>query len=157
MYEVLVNDSTAIQVDTTQLSWDLLTIKDGKFHILQDSKSYEVTVVSTDYEQKTFDLRINNKLYQVAVQDEFDQLVKQLGFSTAASKKLNHIKAPMPGLVLDILVKVGDTLQEGDSVLILEAMKMENVLKATGEAVVKEITISKGNTVDKNQILIEFE
>jgi biotin carboxyl carrier protein len=157
MFQTTVNQTLKSSIDLADLNWDILPLGNGKFHILQDNQSYEATLISADYTNKSLHIKINKNSYQVAVKDQFDQLIDQLGFATTSSKKLNNIKAPMPGLVLDILVKKGDTIQAGDSVLILEAMKMENVLKAEGEAIVKEITVDKGNAVDKNQILIEFE
>jgi biotin carboxyl carrier protein len=63
----------------------------------------------------------------------------------------------MPGLVIEYFVKEGDEVQAGDKLMILEAMKMENVIKATGEGKIKKLVVSKGNTVEKNQLLIEFE
>ena len=62
----------------------------------------------------------------------------------------------MPGLVLEIMVKAGDEVKKGDALLILEAMKMENVLKATGDGTVKSVSVSKGAPVDKGTILIEM-
>ncbi|HNH66215.1 MAG TPA: biotin/lipoyl-binding protein, partial [Bacteroidia bacterium] len=72
------------------------------------------------------------------------------------AQKVNDLKAPMPGLVLDILVSEGQTIQKGDSLLVLEAMKMENNLKAINDAVVKKINVSKGDKVEKNTVLIEL-
>jgi biotin carboxyl carrier protein len=144
-------------IDPANLNWDLLEIKDGKFHILQDNQSFNATVLEANYETKTFSIKINKNVYEVSLKDKFDLLVEKLGFSNMTVQKVNNIKAPMPGLVLDILVQVGDVLVKGDSVLILEAMKMENVIKAEGDAVVKSIEIAKGTPVEKNQILVEFE
>jgi biotin carboxyl carrier protein len=62
----------------------------------------------------------------------------------------------MPGLILEVIATVGQTIQKGDSLLILEAMKMENVIKAAGSGTVKSINVQKGATVEKNQILIEL-
>jgi len=157
MYQINVNDQHNTTVDTKNLDWDLLEIRDGKFHILQDKSSYEASVVEADYATKTFVIKINQNSYNVTLKDEFDQLAEKLGFSNMASQKMNNIKAPMPGLVLDVVVNVGDTVAKGDSVLILEAMKMENVIKAEGDAVVKAIVIEKGTAVEKNQVLVEFE
>jgi biotin carboxyl carrier protein len=84
-------------------------------------------------------------------------LVKKLGLSVAAGQKVKEIKAPMPGLVLDVMAKIGQTVQKGDGLLILEAMKMENVIKAQGDGVVKLVQIEKGQTVEKGAILVEME
>ncbi len=62
----------------------------------------------------------------------------------------------MPGLLLDIKVQEGQEVQKGEILLILEAMKMENVIKAPTDARIKHIKVQKGQTVEKNQLLIEF-
>ena len=157
MYESSVNENYKLMIDPNNLNWDLLEIKDGKFHILQNNQSFDATVLDANYETKTFSIKINKNVYTVNLKDKFDLLVEKLGFSNMTIQKVNNIKAPMPGLVLDVLVQAGDVVAKGDSVLILEAMKMENVIKAEGDAVVKSIEIIKGTPVEKNQILVEFE
>jgi biotin carboxyl carrier protein len=62
----------------------------------------------------------------------------------------------MPGLIIDLRVKEGDQVKAGDPLLILEAMKMENIIKASGDSIVKSLKVKKGETVEKNQVLIEF-
>ncbi|MGH1337705.1 MAG: acetyl-CoA carboxylase biotin carboxyl carrier protein subunit [Aureispira sp.] len=157
MYQATVNDKEPLHFDNSDFDWDLIAINEHTFHILHNNRSYEATVLEADFTTKSIQLQIGQNTYSVALKDKFDLLAEQLGFSNMSSQKLNHIKAPMPGLVLDIMVKAGDAVNKGDSVLILEAMKMENVIKAEGEAVVKSITINKGDAVEKNQIMIEFE
>jgi biotin carboxyl carrier protein len=93
----------------------------------------------------------------VNVKDRFDILLEQLGMANAGVAKVNDLKAPMPGLIVSIQVQVGDNIKKGDSLLILEAMKMENVLKATGEGKIKNIKVNTRQNVEKNQVLIEFE
>jgi len=90
------------------------------------------------------------------LKDKYDELLQQLGMDKMFAQKVNDLKAPMPGLVLDILVSEGQAIQKGDSLLILEAMKMENNLKATNDAVVKKIKVLKGDKVEKNTVLIEL-
>lgn len=114
-------------------------------------------VIDANYAEKAFTIRINENQYVVNVKDRFDLLLDQMGMSGAASAKVNHIKAPMPGKVLEVKVTAGDTVQKGDSVLILEAMKMENVIKAPGAGKVKTVKVNQGESVEKNQVLIEFE
>ncbi|MEM1216899.1 MAG: biotin/lipoyl-containing protein, partial [Bacteroidota bacterium] len=67
------------------------------------------------------------------------------------------VLAPMPGLILDVLVAAGQAVEKGTPLVILEAMKMENVLKAAGPGTVKAIAVQQGAAVDKKQLLIEME
>lgn len=151
------NDTSEILVNEEILDWDLQVIRENTFHILFKNHSYTAEVLAADYQNKAFLIKINQNQYQVSVKDRFDLLLTQLGINNGAQAKVNDLKAPMPGLIVDIKVKVGDTVNKGDSLLILEAMKMENVLKATGEGKIKKIRVSSKENVEKNQILIEFE
>ncbi len=80
-----------------------------------------------------------------------------MGLDKKKVKKLKELSSPMPGRVLKIMVKLGDQINIGDSLLSLEAMKMENILKSDGEGIVKEIFINEEQVVDKGEVLIEFE
>ena len=73
-----------------------------------------------------------------------------------ASKKVNEVKAPMPGMVLNILVQEGAEVKKGDALLVLEAMKMENIIKSPCDGTVKRVAATKGTAVEKNQLLIQF-
>tara|TARA_R110002050_G_scaffold200591_1_gene335535 strand:+ start:82453 stop:82959 length:507 start_codon:yes stop_codon:yes gene_type:complete len=125
--------------------------------INKDGKEYRVEVAQLDTDNKTAILRINGRKYELTLKDQFDQLLKDLGLENMAVKKISEIKSPMPGLVLDILVKAGDTIKKGDQVLVLEAMKMENIIKSQTDAVVKSVAIETGVAVEKGQVLIKFE
>ncbi len=128
----------------------------GYFHILYHNKSYRAEVIKTDPETKTFTFKINGRNYTVTLKDKFDLLLEKMGMNNTASSKVNTIKAPMPGLIIDLKIKVGDTVKQGDSLLILEAMKMENILKSPGEGIVKSVKVKKGDSVEKGQVLVEF-
>ena len=136
--------------------WDLVPLDANRFHIIKNNVSYMAELVEADYQAKTFTLKINGTLHTVSVKDRFDLLLDQMGMSSANEKKLNDIKAPMPGLVLDIKVKIGDEVKKGDQILILEAMKMENILKSPGDGVVKAIKVNVKDNVEKGQVLLEF-
>lgn len=157
MYQATINDNQTFSFENSDFDWDLIAINERTFHILHNNQSYEATILEADIPTKTVHVQIGQNTYRVALKDKFDLLAEQLGFSNLSSQKLNYVKAPMPGLVLDVMVKAGDEVQKGDSVLILEAMKMENVIKAEGNAVVKSVTINQGDAVEKNQVMIEFE
>lgn len=146
-----------ITINGTPLNWDIIKVKDGYFHILHENKSYRAEVVKTDFATKTFTLKLNGTKYTVSLKDKFDLLLEKLGMDSVNTNKVNSIKAPMPGLIIDLKIKVGDEVKQNDALLILEAMKMENVIKSPGDAVVKAVKIKKGDSVEKNQVLIEFE
>lgn len=137
-------------------SLDLVKTTAGNFHILQDGQAYQAELEQANFNDKTMTIKINGNKYEINIEDGYDQLVKQMGLSTAGSQKMTNVKAPMPGLVLDILVESDQAVSKGDALLILEAMKMENVLKAEGDGVVKSIEVAKGMAVDKGQIIIEM-
>lgn len=151
------SDKNEISVNSQPFNWDMVEIKDGNFHVIYNNKSFNAEVLEADYQTKSFLIKINNTKYSVSVKDRFDILLDQLGMGNANASKINDLKAPMPGLIVDIKVKVGDTVKKGDTILILEAMKMENVLKATGEGIIKTIKIALKQNVEKNQVMIEFE
>lgn len=136
---------------------DMTLQTDGTWHILQNEKAYIAELVYSDFERKVMHLKLNGRTYEVSMADHYDLLVKKLGLSVASSTKVNEVKAPMPGLVLEVAVEAGQTVQKGDALLILEAMKMENVIKSIGDGIVKDILIEKGAAVDKGQLLIQME
>lgn len=153
----IVSNNTGTTIDEQVLDWDIVEIRKNHFHILYKNRSYNAEVLEADYQAKSFLLSLNKKQFVVNVKDRFDMLLEQLGMTDAANAKVNDLKAPMPGLIVAIQVQVGDSIKKGDSLLILEAMKMENVLKATGDGKVKSIKVNNKQNVEKNQVLIEFE
>ena len=164
MYKAIVNknsfevvtDNGSLLVDGKPFDWNTVKISDGYFHIIVNNKSYRAEVVRSDEVAKAFSFKINGKIYSVELKDKFDLLLEKMGINNSQAGKINVIKAPMPGLIIDLRVKENDTVNPGDPLLILEAMKMENVIKAPGEGVVKSVKVKKGDNVEKNQVLIEF-
>ena len=151
------SNSDGIQLNGQPFDWDISPLGNNRFHILKNSKSYNAEVIEANYLEKTFKIKVNNAIYNLVAKDRFDVLLEQMGIGSASKSKVNNIKAPMPGLIWEVKIQVGDVVKAGDVVLVLVAMKMENALKASGDGVVKSIKIVKGNTVEKNQVLIEFE
>ena len=156
MLSLRVNDTHDFALDAAAQTWDIAQLQTGFFSLLHRHTSYTIELIAYEIAEKTATFRINGRTYTVQAEDELDKLLKQLGMSAAASIKLNNLKAPMPGLILEVLVAVGQSVAKGDSLLILEAMKMENVIKSPGEGIVKAIRVVKGDAVEKNQVLIEL-
>ena len=122
--------------------------------MIQNYRSYNVEVVNANHDEKIFELKVNGNNYSVQLKDQYDELLHRLGMDAASSKKINDLKAPMPGLVTAICVDEGQAVKKGDVLVTLEAMKMENTLKAVADAVVKKVAVKKGSAVEKNEILI---
>ena len=154
MLKVKVNE-TEFEINEAA-DWDLLE-QGSSFHILKNNVSYRCLLMKKDDSGKNMVIAVNDMEYKINIKDKFDILLEKLGMSDMAIKKMKDIKAPMPGLVIDIKVKVGDVLAAGDTILVLEAMKMENMLKSPGEGTVKSIKVNKGEAVEKGQVLIEVE
>lgn len=157
-YQATVNEHYSFDLDSAAIeSLDIIAFEENKYHFIQNSKSYTVEILHVNINQKKIDLTVDGKPMSIQLADQYDQLVKKMGLSAGSSQKTNEIKAPMPGLVLDIQVEEGQAVQKGDAILILEAMKMENVLKAPNDATIQSILVGKGDTVEKGQLLITLE
>lgn len=157
-FKVVVNDELDFSFTKEQISsLDLQDISSSAFHVLKENRSYKATLEKKDFLKKTYTIRINSNTYRVKISNELDLLIEDMGLSLASANVINDIKAPMPGLILDVQVKEGQEVKEGDYLLVLEAMKMENTLTAPRDGVVKSISVKKGQTVEKNQLLIEME
>jgi biotin carboxyl carrier protein len=145
---LLVNDN-AINADIKQLNQLL-------YHIIIENGSYNAEVVSFDRQAKTAEIKVNNNIYTITAKDQFDVLLDKMGLSNLMAAKVSEIKAPMPGLVLKVLVEEGAEIKKGENLFVLEAMKMENIIKAPADVTVKNIKIKPGDKVEKGQILMLF-
>jgi acetyl/propionyl-CoA carboxylase alpha subunit len=125
--------------------------------IESNGKKFNVRLLKIDSVLKKVILKVNGDIMEVSQEDEFDVLLKSLGMGAGAVKKVNDMKAPMPGVVIDIKVKPGQTVAKDEGIVVLEAMKMENLLKSPIDGVIKSIEITKGETVEKNKVLVNFE
>ncbi len=136
---------------------DVIKTPSGKFHVLQENKSFVAEIKEKNFDQKRYTVVVNNKEYEVRISNDLDLLVAEMGFSLGATKHVDSIEAPMPGLILSIDIAVGKEVAAGDPLLILEAMKMENVITAPRNGIIKNINVKQGDAVTKKQLLIEFE
>lgn len=135
------------------LKWDdhqffTLTYKGQKFfgELLEDKS-----------EDNALKIKINQRVFEIKKKGELDELISALGLDVPKVRKLKELQAPMPGRIVQVSVTIGQELNVGDEILSLEAMKMENVLKAEGVGVVKAILVESNQVVDKGTVLIEFE
>ena len=157
-FKVKVNGSLEYDIsDQDLLNLDALQISDTEYHILQQHKSYKAEIIDSDFNAKYYQVKINNTTYTVNIHNALDRLIDAMGFAAGAVKIVDAIKAPMPGLILEVHIEIGQEVKENDTLLILEAMKMENSIVSPRSGKIKSIEIQQGDAVEKNQMLIEFE
>ena len=125
--------------------------------ISRNGKKHIARLLSIDRINKIVALKIDGDRFEVKLTDEYDNLLHSLGMDASATKKVNELKAPMPGVVVDVIVSVGDEVAKDDPLVVLEAMKMENMLKSPTDGIVSSVNIEKGDTVEKNRVLVNFE
>lgn len=136
---------------------DGVEIAPGKYHFLKDHQSVSAEIKSADLNAKTIRVEIDGETFTVVIKTELEQVLEKMGFSAGKGKQHKEIKAPMPGLVLNIAVTEGQHVIEGDKILILEAMKMENNIMTHTNARVSRIAVEEGQAVEKGQVLVELE
>lgn len=152
----IAQERKVLMVDGAELHVDAVQLLERHTHMIYQNKSFNVELVSEDKLLKTSLIKVNGALYSIAIEDQYDLLLKQLGLDSIKGNKIQEIKAPMPGLVLNVMVQEGQEVSKGDNLLVLEAMKMENIIKSPSSGLVKKVLVSKGTKVEKNEILIQF-
>lgn len=166
MLQATANDKTTFFISSDQNGWlindapvqvDIQHQSNGLISILYNGKSYTALVEKIDRKEKELTVRINGQVHKVTIREDIDLLLSKMGLDLKAMQKAEPVKAPMPGMILKVLVEPGQQINKGDGLLILEAMKMENVLKASGPATVKAIKVAEKTAVEKGAVLIELE
>ena len=144
-------------LDGTYYNLDVEKIDVRTWHILKDHKSFYVQWVDRAEDSKTFTLKINGQVMVLEAKDQYDLLLEKMGIAGGASSKATKLKAPMPGKVLEVMVQPGQTVAKGEGLLILEAMKMENILRAERKGVVAKINAAAGDSLAVDDVIMEFE
>ncbi|MFI5196469.1 MAG: acetyl-CoA carboxylase biotin carboxyl carrier protein subunit [Chitinophagales bacterium] len=166
MLQLTVNDKNTFSItqtdggmaiNNTPVAWDASLQPNGLVSVLFNGKSYTAIIEAIDRKNKEVSLRVNGQLYKTTIKEPIDLLLTNMGINLGATHKAEPVKAPMPGMILKILVTPGQQINKGDGLVVLEAMKMENILKATASATVKAIKVSERTAVEKGAVLIELE
>lgn len=135
------------------IDWD----NEKFFTLTYNGKEFFGEILEESTESNLLRLKINHRVFEVKKKGPLDDLIAELGLDKPKVRRMKELEAPMPGRIVNIAVAIGQQISLGDEILSLEAMKMENVLKAEGEGIVKEIKIQNNEVVEKGAILIEFE
>jgi|SRR6185312_4502422 len=165
MYKLKINGKYDFDVDKTgegllvnggTAAADIQKLNNSCWHVIHNLQSYNVEVIAFNSAEKAAEIKVNNNIYHITAKDQFDVLLDKLGLSSLNAAKISEIKAPMPGMVLKVFVDEGMEIKKGDNLFILEAMKMENIIKAPADVTVKKVKIKPGDKVEKGQVLLMF-
>ena len=154
--------NSVVQLDLSQKDigkFKVLKISHSKKEIIlsNGSKKFECKILKENTIDQSYIIKINGEISTIRLIKQVEKTIEKLGIQKSSQKNINILKAPMPGLILDVAVKESDLVKKGDPVIILEAMKMENILSSPVDGKVKEIKVNPQQTVEKNNILIKFE
>lgn len=136
---------------------DLVKKPPAEFNVVKDHRSVNAKIMEADSTAKKQTIEVDGENFLIEIEDELDQVLDKMGFGAVANKQIKEIKAPMPGLVLEIAVTEGQEIKEGDKILILVAMKMENSILVHTNATIKRIAVTAGQAVEKGQVLVELD
>ena len=153
-FEIEVVDEHHIRIGERLLQVDFESVSGQPvFSLILDGKSYEAFVYQGD---EDWDVLLRGRQYQVKVEDERERRLKAAGGAGAAEGGEFHLKAPMPGLVVAILVEEGQEVKKGQVLVILESMKMQNELKSPRDGTISHIKVKAGESVEQKQILLNM-
>lgn len=159
----MINYLITIQEETFSItkedldSLDIIPSGGLQYHSLSDLKSYQIKILQTDFPNKRISLEVNGNPYHLKLEDELDQMVNQMGMLATKSHQINNVTSPMPGLIIDIMATVGQVVFKGTPLMVLSAMKMENIISSPGQGVIKQLEVQIDDAVEKGQVLIEME
>ncbi|MEX0779160.1 MAG: acetyl-CoA carboxylase biotin carboxyl carrier protein subunit [Balneolales bacterium] len=155
-YSLEFNETLSnVEVNGTKHDIKFLQISNGRHLLRLGRKTYLIDNISKTGSK--IDFTLNSKWFDVNVKDEQAILLDKMGFQGALSGGGDNLIAPMPGKILNVMVTVGDQVKQCDPLIILEAMKMENELKAPIDGTISAIQVETGKSVDKKAILIEIK
>ncbi len=158
MNYILSCEETKMEVSESELlKLPISEVAPNEYHILYKGKNYFFTLDMEASSKNQIVLIRNKKKKQIVILDSIQQIINTLGFKSSHSKISDTMMAPMPGLVMNIIVKEGELVKKGDPLIILEAMKMENILKAPHDGTIKSISVNISEKVEKNQLLLIFD
>ncbi|WP_224490867.1 biotin/lipoyl-containing protein [Robertkochia flava] len=156
-FRARVNSTYEFDLSETSLS-DMDQIRTGPdaYHILKDNRSVHITVESSDFFNARYTIRIEGETFEVDLDTPLDLFIEKMGFAVAGDNAVDKVAAPMPGLLLSIYVTEGQEVEKDTPLLVLEAMKMENVILSPRKGIIDSIMVSQGTSVEKGTVLISF-
>ncbi len=153
-YIIEINDDKRVFVDGVEYAVDFESVSGQPvYSLLLDGRSYEAYVYA-DEETDAWQVLLSGDLYTVQVEDEREKRLRAQAGGVAAATGEFNLKAPMPGLIVEVVVTEGQAVKKGDILIILESMKMQNELKSPIDGTVQRVRAKAGESVEHNQVLL---
>ncbi len=155
LVEVLSRDGDKIRIsiDGKKYDADVVMVEEGVYSIIIDNKSHNIELIRTD--NKNYEVNTYAKSYDVEIVDAESKYLKSRQRDDGDEEAV--MSSPMPGKIVKILVKVGDKVKAGDTVIIVSAMKMESEYKVKKDRIIKDVKVKEGDTIQSDQPLIVIE
>jgi biotin carboxyl carrier protein len=156
-YKVITEDGLIFEVNSDELSQlDIIQNQDGSYSMIDQNISYHIEIIRSDYLEKTYTLKVNDKEISLELKNELDIQIESMGYISKEGVSGGIVSSPMPGLVVKTSIQEGQEVEKGQALLVLEAMKMENVIKSPVNGVVSKVWVANGDSVLKKQVLLEI-
>jgi len=155
-HEVVVDGET-VTVDGAVVRAHLEELAGGSVQLLRLGSEVHRLVARPGGRRGEYDIAVGGYRFKVEAVDERSRTIQQLSGATRRLATPPHLAAPMPGLIVRVNVNEGDPVRAGQGLMVMEAMKMENELRAAHDATVRRILVKPGSAVEKGAILLELE
>lgn len=152
-YEIEINDENRVTIDGQPVTLDFKSMSEGQpiYSLILNGKSYEAMIELTE---EGWQVMLRGQLYQIDIEDERQRRLRMASGGTSTQSGELKLKAPMPGLIVDVPVEEGQEVTKGDNLIILESMKMQNEIKSPREGKILRVNVNPGDSVNQNQILL---
>ena len=153
--KIVISENSEILINGKAHHYELISLNNSTYRLLIDKKYYDISTVNIDSEKIA--VTIEGYTYEALVRTALQERATEVIEETGSAHHTKEVKAPMPGMILKIKKHPGDTINIGESIIILEAMKMENDIKSPSSGIIKEIFVNEGTPVDKGAKLFSIE
>jgi biotin carboxyl carrier protein len=152
---IKISANSEIVINGKSHHYELIVLNNSTFRLRIDQKIYDIAPLKID--SNRFSISLEGYTFETVAMTTLQERASKVIEQTGAIHKLREIKAPMPGMILKIKKKVGEQIEPGESIIILEAMKMENDIKSSSSGIIKNIYVSESSAVEKGAKLFSIE
>ncbi len=154
-FEVDVVNGNQIIYQSKEQNISIEQTPDGFTLMSINGKQFPVEIISNH--QNEYELMVNGVSYNFSIETPFSLRRKKVLLNNISETSVIRLKAPMPGKILEVLVKTGDSVNAGDTLVVLEAMKMQNAILASIKGTIKKVHVKENDAISKSDLLIEIQ